>query len=143
MSSTGEDYIAEYDPAWVGEAIVQERKDEFEKKEDPLSDNSDKMKDALAALITLGAVVAYCSGPAGAGVGAAMSTGAGIVAALKDSPKSDSDVGKIVHSMEAMQRNEKVNKQLAAIEAYWSWLKINKDTTETTDSNQKGAVKAR
>lgn len=143
MSSTEDEYIAEYDPAWVGDARVEALKDEFEKKDDPLSDNSDKIKDALAALLTLGAVVAYCSGPAGAGVGAAMSTGAGIVTALKEPPKSDSDVTKIVHSMQAMQRNEKVNKQLAAIEAYWSWLKINKDTNETTDSNQKGALKVR
>ena len=122
---------------------MEELRDEFEEKDDPLSDNSDKVKDALAALLTLGAVVAYCSGPAGAAMGAAMSTGAGIVTALKEPPKSDSDVTKIVHSMEAIQRNEKVNKQLTAIEAYWSWLKINKDTIETTDSNQKGALKVR
>lgn len=138
--SAEEEYNAEYDLAWVGTATVEALKDEFE-KDDPLSDNSDKIKDALAALLTLGAVVAYCSGPAGAAVGAAMSTGAGIVTALKEPPKSDSDVTRIVHSMEAMQRNEKVNKQLAAIEAYWSWLKINKDTIETKDSNQEGALK--
>ena len=143
MSSTEDEYIAKHDPAWVGEARVEALKDEFEKKDDPLSDNSDKIKDALAALLTSGAVVAYCSDPAGAGVGAAMSTGAGIVTALKEPPKSDSDVTKIVRSMEAIQRNEKVNTQLATIEAYWSWLRIKKDTIETTDSNQKGALKVR
>ena len=127
--------------AWVGAAIVEARKEESERKDDPLSDNSNKIKDALAALLTLGAVVAYCSGPAGVFAGVAMLTGSGIVTVLKEPPKSDSDVTKIIHSMEAMQRNEKSNKQLVAIEAYWSWLKINKDTIETTDSNQKGALK--
>ncbi|KAI1259527.1 hypothetical protein F5Y18DRAFT_408994 [Xylariaceae sp. FL1019] len=139
--ATDDDYNAEHDPAFVGSAEVERLKEEFETKEDPVSEDSEKIKDVLSALLTVGAVAAYCSGPAGSVIGSALSTGAGIVSALKKPQSDESELNRAIKSMETMQRNEKVRKQLTAIEAYWKWLKINRSTLESKESEQRASMK--
>lgn len=134
------DYNAEHDPAWVGSAGVWRLKEEFETKENPLADDSDVVKDALASIFTLGSIIGYCSGPAGAPIAAALSAGAGILTALKK-PENDNELATLLESIQTMQRNDKVNKQVAAVEAYWGWLKIHKDILESTKITKAQSLK--
>ena len=54
--SVVEEYNPEYDPAWVGGATVKARKEDFERKDDPLSDNSDQRCSCRST--HLGAIIA-------------------------------------------------------------------------------------
>jgi len=117
-----------------------EIKNEFDVPENSMIIASDKTLGVIAAVCSLGSIIAYLSGPAGVPLGIALSTGSGLASSINQKPAPD-QLPALLKSIEALQRNEKIKRQTAAINTYWDWLSISQSILNSTDSSNEGSMR--
>ncbi|KAJ5675002.1 uncharacterized protein N7477_004936 [Penicillium maclennaniae] len=122
------------------EENYKQLKDYFDKKDDPLGDDSEQVKAIVSGVLTIAALAVYLTGPAGTAIGVALSTSAAIATAFQK-PKANDDVNTVLESIKTLQKNEKIMKHMGATDAFYKWVRDNQHILNSVEHHQEASMK--